>query len=97
MHHYISSIFLYRMHGPAFIRISEFHPLYDIHPLRHNRAKSLTPGHISLPGLQVSVVGLERALNAYVKEVPDTPFDIKTVPLATASMQEQMSKPKPSM
>ena len=46
------------------------------------------------PGLQVSVVGLERALNAYVKESPDTPFDIKTVPLATASMQEQMAKPK---
>jgi hypothetical protein len=44
------------------------------------------------------VVGLERALNAYVKEAPDTPFDIKTVPLATASMQEQMAKPgKPRM
>jgi coatomer protein complex subunit gamma len=54
--------------------------------------------YISLSGLQVSVVGLERALNAYVKEAPDTPFDIKTVPLATASMQEQMAKPgKPSM
>ena len=52
----------------------------------------------SPPGLQVSVVGLERALNAYVKEAPDAPFDIKTVPLATASMQEQMAKPgKPSI
>lgn len=40
----------------------------------------------------MSVVGLERALNAYVKEAPDAPFDIKTVPLATASMQEQMVK-----
>ena len=49
-------------------------------------------------GLQVSVVGLERALNAYVEEAPDAPFDMKTVPLATASMQEQMAKPgKPSM
>ena len=53
---------------------------------------------LSLSGLQVSVVGLERALNAYVKEAPDAPFDIKTVPLATSSMQEQMAKPgKPSM
>ena len=44
------------------------------------------------------MVGLERALNAYVKEAPDAPFDIKTVPLATASMQEQMAKPgKPSV
>ena len=44
------------------------------------------------------MVGLERALNAYVKEAPDAPFDIKTVPLATASMQEQMAKPgKPSI
>ena len=57
-----------------------------------------TFSRVFLPGLQVSVVGLERALNAYVKEAPDAPFDIKTVPLATASMQEQMAKPgKPSI
>ncbi|XP_046840338.1 coatomer subunit gamma-2-like [Xenia sp. Carnegie-2017] len=53
--------------------------------------KALSSAYI-LNGLQVSVVGLERALNAYVKEAPDAPFDIKTVPLATASMQEQMVK-----
>ncbi|CAB4008575.1 coatomer subunit gamma-2-like [Paramuricea clavata] len=59
--------------------------------------KALSSAYI-LNGLQVSVVGLERALNAYVKEAPDAPFDIKTVPLATASMQEQMAKPgKPSV
>ena len=45
-------------------------------------------------GLQVSIVGLERALYAYVKDSSHTaPFDLKTVPLATTPMQEQVVKP----
>ena len=39
--------------------------------------------------LNVSVVGLERALAAYLKEAAETPFDMKTVPLATAPIHEQ--------
>ena len=45
-------------------------------------------------GLQVSIVGLERALYAYVKDSSHTaPFDLKTVPLATTPMQDQVVKP----
>ncbi len=45
-------------------------------------------------GLQVSIVGLERALYAYVKDASHTaPFDLKTVPLATTPMQDQVVKP----
>lgn len=40
-------------------------------------------------GLQVSVVGLERALLNYVKEPTDTPFDIRAVPLATQQLPDQ--------
>lgn len=44
-------------------------------------------------GLQVSIVGLESALNAYIKDTSHTaPFDLKTVPLATTPMQEQVIK-----
>ena len=44
-------------------------------------------------GLQVSIVGLERALHAYVKDSSHTaPFDLKTVPLATTPMQDQVVK-----
>ena len=44
-------------------------------------------------GLQVSIVGLERALHAYVKDAGQAaPFDLKTVPLATTPMQEQVIK-----
>lgn len=49
---------------------------------------------LSISGLQVSIVGLERALYAYVKDSSHTaPFDLKTVPLATTPMQEQVVKP----
>ena len=37
----------------------------------------------------MSVVGLERALHNYTLEPSDTPFDLKTVPLATQPMIEQ--------
>ena len=41
----------------------------------------------------MSIVGLERALHAYVKDSSHTaPFDLKTVPLATTPMQEQVIK-----
>ena len=35
------------------------------------------------------MVGLERALHNYTLEPSDTPFDLKTVPLATQPMIEQ--------
>ncbi|XP_031562648.1 coatomer subunit gamma-2-like [Actinia tenebrosa] len=54
--------------------------------------KGLSSAYI-LNGLQVSIVGLERALHAYVKDTNHSiPFDLKTVPLATTSMQEQVIK-----
>lgn len=40
-------------------------------------------------GLQVSVVGLERALHQYTLEPSETPFDLKSVPLATQPLVEQ--------
>ena len=43
----------------------------------------------SLLALNVSVVGLERALTAYLKEPNTQPFDMKTVPIATQSIHEQ--------
>ncbi|KAL9960850.1 hypothetical protein ACROYT_G034355 [Oculina patagonica] len=57
------------------------------------KEKALSSGYI-LNGLQVSIVGLERALYAYVKDASHTaPFDLKTVPLATTPMQDQVVKP----
>ncbi len=44
-------------------------------------------------GLQVSVIGLERALHAYTLEPSETPFDLKSVPLATQPIADQ--KPTP--
>lgn len=40
-------------------------------------------------GLQVSVVGLERALHQYTLEPSEAPFDMKSVPLATQPLVEQ--------
>ena len=40
-------------------------------------------------GLQVSVVGLERALHQYTLAPSTTQFDMKTVPLATQPITEQ--------
>ncbi|XP_052780157.1 coatomer subunit gamma-2-like [Mya arenaria] len=52
------------------------------------RQKALNSAYI-LNGLQVSVVGLERALHQYTLEPVEKPFDLKTVPLATQPITEQ--------
>lgn len=41
------------------------------------------------PGLTVSIPGLERALHQYTLEPSEKPFDLKSVPLATAPVIEQ--------
>lgn len=41
------------------------------------------------PGLTVSIPGLERALHQYTLEPSEKPFDLKSVPLATAPIIEQ--------
>ncbi|XP_073185008.1 coatomer subunit gamma-2 isoform X3 [Lepidochelys kempii] len=43
-------------------------------------------------GLTVSVPGLEKALHQYTLEPSDKPFDMKTVPLATAPIFEQKAE-----
>ncbi|KAL3221362.1 hypothetical protein MRX96_005096 [Rhipicephalus microplus] len=52
-----------------------------------------------LDGLQVSIVGLEKALQHYVAEPGDVPFDINSVPIATQPIekkaQEAVPKGKP--
>lgn len=40
-------------------------------------------------GLTVSIPGLERALHQYTLEPSEKPFDLKSVPLATAPIVEQ--------
>ncbi|XP_057297128.1 coatomer subunit gamma-2-like [Hydractinia symbiolongicarpus] len=57
--------------------------------------KQLSSGYI-LNTLNVSVVGLERALAAYLKEPADAPFDMKTVPVATVPIHEQQKPVKTS-
>ncbi|XP_067931298.1 coatomer subunit gamma-2-like [Watersipora subatra] len=48
--------------------------------------------HFILNGLQVSIVGLERALHNYSTNLaPSAPFDMKTVPIDTQPMAEQRS------
>ncbi|GFY78140.1 coatomer subunit gamma-2 [Trichonephila inaurata madagascariensis] len=42
-----------------------------------------------LNGLQVSIVGLEKALHQYTLEPSEAPFDIKSVPLATQPLAEE--------
>ncbi|XP_054713331.1 coatomer subunit gamma-2-like isoform X2 [Uloborus diversus] len=42
-----------------------------------------------LNGLQVSIVGLEKALHQYTLEPSEAPFDIKSVPLATQPLTEE--------
>lgn len=56
------------------------------------RQKALNSAYI-LNGLQVSVVGLERALHQYTLEPSEKPFDMKTVPLATQPITEQRAQP----
>jgi len=50
--------------------------------------KQLSSAYI-LNTLSVSVVGLERALAAYLKDSTVQPFDMKTVPIATVPLHEQ--------
>jgi len=52
------------------------------------RQKALNSAYI-LNGLQVSIVGLERALHNYTSEPTETPFDLKMVPIATQPLAEQ--------
>ncbi|XP_060563646.1 coatomer subunit gamma-2-like [Ruditapes philippinarum] len=56
------------------------------------RQKALNSAYI-LNGLQVSVVGLERALHQYTLEPSEKPFDMKTVPLATQPITDTRSLP----
>ena len=42
----------------------------------------------SLPALNVSVVGLERALLQYCSQPNEQPFDMKTVPIETVPIGE---------
>lgn len=59
--------------------------------IKTNPLKAVTC--FEMVGLQVSIVGLERALYAYVKDASHSaPFDLKTVPLATTPMQDQVVK-----
>uniref|UniRef100_A0A8C3PQ37 Coatomer subunit gamma n=1 Tax=Calidris pygmaea TaxID=425635 RepID=A0A8C3PQ37_9CHAR len=48
-------------------------------------------------GLTVSVPGMEKALHQYTLEPSDKPFDMKTVPLATAPIFEQKFKTVPPL
>ncbi|NWR25879.1 COPG2 protein, partial [Emberiza fucata] len=43
-------------------------------------------------GLTVSVPGMEKALHQYTLEPSEKPFDMKTVPLATAPILEQKAE-----
>lgn len=52
------------------------------------KQKALNSAYI-LNGLQVSVIGLERALHNYTLEPSETPFDLKSVPLDTQPVAEQ--------
>lgn len=47
-------------------------------------------------GLQVSIIGLEKALHAYTMDPSDVPFDIKSVPLATQPITGEDHKPSKS-
>jgi len=47
----------------------------------NEKQKGLSLAYI-INGLQVSILGLEMALNQYVREPNETPFDLKSVPLA---------------
>ncbi|GFS18406.1 coatomer subunit gamma [Elysia marginata] len=56
--------------------------------------KALSSAFI-LNGLQMSVVGLERALHQYTLEPSETEFDMKSVPLATQPLVEQKVRDVP--
>ncbi|NWX64455.1 COPG1 protein, partial [Chloropsis cyanopogon] len=58
------------------------------------KQKALNAGYI-LNGLTVSIPGLERALHQYTLEPSEKPFDLKSVPLATAPVIEQRAENAP--
>uniref|UniRef100_A0A8C4YMT5 Coatomer subunit gamma n=1 Tax=Gopherus evgoodei TaxID=1825980 RepID=A0A8C4YMT5_9SAUR len=58
------------------------------------KQKALNAGYI-LNGLTVSIPGLERALQQYTLEPSEKPFDLKSVPLATAPITEQRTESIP--
>ncbi|XP_064218214.1 coatomer subunit gamma-1-like [Aotus nancymaae] len=58
------------------------------------KQKALNAGYI-LNGLTVSIPGLERALQQYTLEPSEKPFDLKSVPLATAPVAEQRTESTP--
>ncbi|NXI54220.1 COPG1 protein, partial [Chloroceryle aenea] len=58
------------------------------------KQKALNAGYI-LNGLTVSIPGLERALHQYTLEPSEKPFDLKSVPLATAPIIEQRAENAP--
>ena len=59
------------------------------------KQKSLYLSFIINP-LQVSIVGLEKALQSYLSESSDVPFDMKSVPLSTTPMISEESVKKPN-
>ncbi|XP_066452260.1 coatomer subunit gamma-1 [Eleutherodactylus coqui] len=59
------------------------------------RQKALNSSYI-LNGLTVSIPGLERALHQYTLEPSEKPFDLKSVPLATAPVSEQRAENVPA-
>ncbi|KAK7102060.1 coatomer subunit gamma-2-like [Littorina saxatilis] len=58
--------------------------------------RNLSSAYI-LNGLTVSVVGLERALHQYTLEPSESPFDMKTVPLATQPLADQKVRETPGL
>ncbi|KAL7986110.1 hypothetical protein Chor_011276 [Crotalus horridus] len=59
------------------------------------KQKALNAGYI-LNGLTVSIPGLERALHQYTLDPSEKPFDLKSVPLATAPIIEQRAENTPT-
>uniref|UniRef100_A0AAR2JL22 Coatomer subunit gamma n=1 Tax=Pygocentrus nattereri TaxID=42514 RepID=A0AAR2JL22_PYGNA len=58
------------------------------------KQKALNAAYI-FNGLSVSVPGLEKSLHQYTLEPSEKPFDMKTVPLATAPITEQKTEIAP--
>lgn len=63
---------------------------YYLNVLEQNQ-KALNSVYI-LNALQVSIVGLEKALHQYTLDPSETPFDMKTVPLATQPITAEERK-----
>lgn len=59
--------------------------------LLEEKQKQLNSAYI-LNGLQVSIIGLEKALHQFTLEPSESPFDLKTVPLATQPITAEPKK-----